>query len=50
MSSTDPSTHKRIVQGVSNFDSVVWDWEKQNVALSDIYHKFTQNLAMANHL
>ena len=43
MSSSDPSTHKRVGRGVRNFDSTVWDREKQNAVLSDNYTKFTQN-------
>ena len=46
MSSLDPSTHKRVGGGVSNFDSAVWDREKQNAVLSGTYAKFTQNPAM----
>ena len=34
MSSPDPSTHKRIGRSVRNFDSTVWDREKQNAVLS----------------
>ena len=49
-SSPDPSTHKRIGRGVRNFDSAVWDGEKQNSVLSGNYAKFTQNPAMKNHL
>ena len=49
MSSPDPSTHKRIGRGVCNFDSAVWDREKQNAMLSSNYAKFTQNPAMINH-
>ena len=33
MSSPDPSTHKRIGRSVRNFDSTVWDREKQNACL-----------------
>ena len=36
MSSSDPSTNKRVGRGVRNFDSAVWDREKQNVGLSGI--------------
>ena len=50
MSSPDPSTHKRIGRGVRNFDSVVWDREKQNAVLSGNYDKFTLNPAMKHHL
>ena len=49
MSSPDPSTHKRIGRGVRNFDSAVWDREKQNAVLSGNYAKFTQNPAMKHH-
>ena len=48
--SPDPSTHKRMGRGVRNFDSPVWDREKQNVVLAGTYAKFTQNPAMKNHL
>ena len=41
MSSPDPSTYKRIGRGVRNFDSAVWDREKQNDVLSGKYAKFT---------
>ena len=34
MSSSDPSTNKRVGRGVRNFDSAVWDSEKRNVVLS----------------
>ena len=50
MSSPDPSTHKRIGRGVCNFDSAVWDREKQNAVLSGNYAKFKQNSAMKHHL
>ena len=50
MSSPDPSTHKRIGRGVRNFDSAVWDREKQNAVLSGNYVKFTKNPATKNHL
>ena len=49
MSSSDPSTHKRIGQGVHNLDSA-GEREKQNAVLSGTYAKFTQNPAMKNHL
>ena len=50
MSSPDPSTHKRIGRGVRNFDSAVWDREKQNAVLSGNYAKFAHNPAMQHHL
>ena len=50
MPSPDPSTHKRIGRGVRNFDSAVWDREKQNAVLCDNDAKFTRNLAMKHHL
>ena len=50
MSSPDPSTHKRIGRSVRNFDSAVWNREKQNAVLSGNYAKFTQNPAMKHHL
>ena len=50
MSSPDPSTHKRIGRGVCNFDSAVWDRDKQNAVLSGNYAKFTQTPAMKHHL
>ena len=50
MSSSDPSTHKRVGRGVRNFDTAVWDGEKQNAVLSGNYAKFTQNPAMKLHL
>ena len=50
MSSPDPSTRKRICPGVRNFDSAVWDREKQNAVLSGTYAKFKQNPAMKHHL
>ena len=50
MSSPDPSTHKRIGRNVRNFDSAVWDREKQNAVLSGNYAKFTQNPAMKHLL
>ena len=34
--SPDLSTHKRIDRGVRNFDSAVWDREKQNAVLSAV--------------
>ena len=49
MSSHDPSTHKGIDRGVRNFDSAVWDREKQNAVFSGNYAKFTQNPAMKHH-
>ena len=45
MSSPDPTTHKRIGRGVRNFDSAVWDREKQNAVLSGNYAKFTPTAA-----
>ena len=33
-----------------NFDSAVWDREKQNAVLSGNYTKFTQNPAVKHHL
>ena len=33
-----------------NFDTAVWDREKQNAVLSGSYAKFTQTPAMKNHL
>ena len=50
MSSPDPSAHKRIGRGVPNFDSAVWDREKQDAGISGNYAKFTQNPAMKHHL
>ena len=50
MSSSDPSTHKRVGRGVRNFDTAVWDREKQNAVFSGNYAKFTQNPAMKLHL
>ena len=50
ISSPDPSTHKRIGRGVRNFDSAVWDREKQDAVLSGNYAKFTQNPAMKHQL
>ena len=49
MSSPDPSTHKRIGRGVCNFDSAVWDREKQNGELGGNCAKFTQIPALKNH-
>ena len=49
MSPPDPSTHKRIGRGVRNFDSAVWDRDKENAVLSGNYAKFTQNPAMKHH-
>ena len=50
MSSPDPSIHECIGRGVRNFDSAVWDREKQNAVLSSNYTRFTQNPAMKHHL
>ena len=50
MSSPDPSAHKRIGRGVPNFDSAVWDREKQNAVLSANFAKIMQNPAMKHHL
>ena len=50
MSSPDPSAHKRIGRVVRNFDSAVWDREKQNAVISGNYAEFTQNPAMKHHL
>ena len=50
MSSPDPSTYKRIGRGVRNFDSAVWDRDKQNAVLSGNYVEFTQNPGMKHHL
>ena len=46
ISSSDPSTHKRVGRGVRNFDTTVWDREKQNAVISGNFFKFTQNPAM----
>ena len=48
MSSPDPSTQNHIGRGVRNFDSAVWDREKQNAAISGTYAKFTKNPATKN--
>ena len=50
MSSPDPSTHKRVGRGVRNFDSAVWDREKQSAVSAGTYAKFTQNPAIKLHL
>ena len=50
MSSTHPSTHKRIGRGVLNFASAVGDKKNQTAVLSGTYDKFTRNPAMKNHL
>ena len=49
MSSSDPSTRKRIGRSVRNVDSAAWDREKQIAVLSGKYAKFTQNPAMKRH-
>ena len=48
-SAPDPSTHKRLGRVVLSFDSVAWDRYKKNALLTDIYAKFTQDLAMKLH-
>ena len=48
--SPDPSAHKRIGRGVRNFDSAVWDREKQHAVLCGDYAKVTHNTAMKHHL
>ena len=48
--SPDPSTHKRIGRGVRNFDSALWDREKQNVMLPGTYTKLMPNPALKKHL
>ena len=50
MSLPDPSTHKHIGRGVRNFESAVWDRDKQNAVLSGNYAKFLQNPAIKHHL
>ena len=50
MSSPDLRTHTRIGRGVRNFDSAVWDRQKQNAVLSGNYAKFMQNPATKHHL
>ena len=50
MSSPDSSVHTRIGRGVRNFDSAVWDRQKQNAVLSGNYAKFMQNPATKHHL
>ena len=45
----DPSTHKNIGRGVRNFESAVWDREKQNTVLSGNYVKLSQFPAMKHH-
>ena len=47
--SPDPRAHERAGRGVRNFDSAVWDKEKQNAVLSGTHAKFTQNPAMKHH-
>ena len=37
LSSSDPSTHKRVGRGVRNFYTAVWGREKKNAALSGNY-------------
>ena len=39
ISSSDPNIHKRVGRGVCNFDTAVWDREKQNAVLSGNYAK-----------
>ena len=50
MSSSDTSTHERVGRGVRNFDTAVWDREKQKAVLSGSYAKFAQTPAMKRHL
>ena len=50
MSSSDSSTHKRVGRGVRNFDTDVWDREKQHAVLSANYAKFTQNPVIKLHI
>ena len=50
MSSTSPSTRKRIGRGVRNFDSGVGDREKQSIVLSGTHAKFMKKTAMKKRL
>ena len=50
MSSSSPSTRKRIGRGVRIFDPGVGDREKQNAVLSGTFAKSTWNPAIKNHL
>ena len=50
MSSSDPSTRKRIGRSVRNVDSAAWDRERQNAVLSGNYAKLSQNTAMKHLL
>ena len=49
-SSSGPSTYERVGQGVRNFNSAVWDREKQDAVPAGTYAKFTQNPTMELHL
>ena len=48
--SPDSGTHNLIGRGVRNFDSAVWDREKQKAMLSGNYTECTPNPAMKHHL
>ena len=50
MSSPDPSTHKRICQGVRNFDNAVWDRVREDAVLAGNFAKFSQNPTMKQYL
>ena len=46
MSSSDPSAHKRIGQGVRNLDNAVWDRVSEDAVLGGNFAKFSQNPTM----
>ena len=50
MSSSDPSAHKRIGQGVRNLDNAVWDRVSEDAVLGGNFAKFSQNPTMKHHL
>ena len=50
MSSPDPTAHKRIGRGVSNFDNAVWDRVREDSVLAGNLAKFSQNPTVKYHL
>lgn len=48
--SPDPRALKPIGRGVSNYDSVVWDRERQNAVCAGDFAKFTGNAARTHPL
>eukprot|EP00752_Nemacystus_decipiens_P015617 g13940.t1 len=50
MTSPDPRTHKSLGRSVANFDQAIWEFERQNICLTECFAKFLQNPALRTFL